>query len=68
MPFAAPEAGGRTGLNGNVHSIGLEESRHFLMLDEAAKFNRRLGDFLALKVGERFAELELKEEWRRRVR
>ena len=65
---AAPEEGWRTGLNGNVHSIGLEESRHFPMLDEAAKFNRLLGDFLALRLGERLTELELKEEWRRRVR
>jgi len=56
------------GLNGNVHTIGLEESRHFPMLDEAAKFNRLLADFLTLKSGERLTDLGLKEEWRRRIR
>ena len=66
--IAAPEDNWRAGLNGNVHSIGLEESRHFPMLDEAAKFNRLLADFLALKSGENLSDLELKEEWRRRVR
>ncbi len=66
--IAAPDENWRASLNGNVHSIGLEESRHFPMLDEAAKFNRLLGDFLALKSGDSLTELELKEEWRRRVR
>ena len=66
--IAPPEDGALGGLNGNVHSIGLEESRHFPMLDEAAKFNRLLADFLALKSGESLTNLELKEEWRRRVR
>ena len=66
--IAPPEDGTLGGLNGNVHSIGLEESRHFPMLDEAAKFNRLLADFLGLKSGESLTNLELKEEWRRRVR
>lgn len=55
-------------LTNNVHSIELEESRHFPMLDEAAKFNRLLVDFLSLKSGESLTNLELKEEWKRRVR
>jgi hypothetical protein len=38
------------------------------MLEEASKFNRLLGDFLALKSGEDLHNLELKEEWKRRVR
>ena len=63
-----PEDGIPDGLNGNVHSIGLEESRHFPMLDEAAKFNRLLADFLSLKSGESLTNFELNEEWRRRVR
>ena len=63
-----PEEGALLGLNGNVHSIGLEESRHFPMLDDAAKFNRLLADFLSLPSGESLTHLELKEEWRRRVR
>jgi pimeloyl-ACP methyl ester carboxylesterase len=66
--IANPEAGWLAASNGNVHSIGLEESRHFPMLDEAAKFNRLLADFLSLKAGESLTNLELKEEWRRRVR
>ena len=66
--IAPPEDGALGGLHGNVHSIGLEESRHFPMLDEAAKFNRLLADFLSLKSGESLTNLELKEEWRRRVR
>lgn len=63
-----PDETALAGLNGFVHSIGLEESRHFPMLDQAAKFNRLLADFLALKSGETLTNLELKEEWRRRVR
>jgi len=65
---APPEDNWRAGLSGNVHSLGLEDSRHFPMLDEAAKFNRLLVDFLALKSGESLGDLELKEEWKRRVR
>jgi len=55
-------------LTNNVHSIELEDSRHFPMLDEAARFNRLLIDFLSLKSGETLTNLELKEEWQRRVR
>jgi pimeloyl-ACP methyl ester carboxylesterase len=66
--IAMPDDNWRSGLNGNVHGIGLEESRHFPMLDEAGKFNRLLGDFLALKSGESLTDLGLKEEWHRRVR
>lgn len=68
-PLITPPADGLTlDFTNNVHRIGLEDSRHFPMLDEAAKFNRLLGDFLALKSGENLANLGLKEEWKRRVR
>ena len=50
----------------NVRSIGLSESKHFPMLDEAAKFNRLLKDFL--EIEDNLSVLELKEEWRRRTR
>lgn len=56
-------------LNGNWHNIrpiGLAESKHFPMLDEAAKFTRLLQDFL--DVEDDLSVLELKEEWRRRTR
>ncbi len=55
-------------LHSQVHHIFLEQSGHFPMLDEAARFNRLLTDFLALESGDSPRELQLKEEWRRRVR
>jgi pimeloyl-ACP methyl ester carboxylesterase len=63
-----PPEDGLNGITGNVHRIEFDDSRHFPMLDEAAKFNRLLVDFLALKSGEDLTHLGLKEEWRRRVR
>ncbi|HUG35118.1 MAG TPA: alpha/beta hydrolase [Anaerolineales bacterium] len=51
-----------------TQQIGLEESGHFPMLDETIKFNRLLTDFLALESGASPSELDLKEEWKRRVR
>lgn len=56
-------------LNGywpNIRPIGLSGSRHFPMLDEAAKFTRLLKDFLDVETD--LSALELKEEWRRRTR
>jgi pimeloyl-ACP methyl ester carboxylesterase len=52
----------------NVHQINLEDSGHFPMLDDAGRFNRLLTDFLALESGMSPQELQLKEEWKRRVR
>jgi pimeloyl-ACP methyl ester carboxylesterase len=55
-------------LNGdwdNIRPIGLSDSKHFPMLEEAAKFNRLLKDFLDI---DDLSGLELKEEWRRRTR
>ena len=51
-----------------THQIELEGSGHFPMLDETIKFNRLLTDFLALESGLSPRELQMKEEWRRRVR
>jgi pimeloyl-ACP methyl ester carboxylesterase len=56
-------------LNGswlNIRQIGLSDSKHFPMLDEAAKFHRLLKDFLDVETD--LSALELKEEWRRRTR
>ena len=50
----------------NIRPIGLSDSKHFPMLDEASKFNRLLKDFL--DVEDNLSVLELKEEWRRRTR
>ncbi len=51
-----------------VHQVVLEQCGHFPMLDESARFNRLMTDFLALESGESPRQLQLKEEWRRRVR
>ncbi len=50
------------------HALIFEESGHFPFLEESSKFNRLLGDFLALESGELVRDLQLKEEWRRRLR
>ena len=51
-----------------LHHITLENSGHFPMIDETARFNRLLTVFLALDSGISPKELQLKEEWKRRVR
>lgn len=52
----------------HIHQINLEGSGHFPMLDESAKFHRLMNDFLALESGISPRELQLKDEWKRRVR
>lgn len=51
-----------------MHAVTFEQSGHFPMLDETSKFNRLLFDFLSLAAGESPRDLQLKEEWKRRVR
>jgi pimeloyl-ACP methyl ester carboxylesterase len=51
-----------------MHAVNFEQSGHFPMLDETSKFNRLLIDFLSLSSGESPRDLQLKEEWKRRVR
>jgi pimeloyl-ACP methyl ester carboxylesterase len=63
-----PQNGLLTGLSYQTHTILFEGSGHFPMLDEGSKFNRLLGDFLSLDSGESPRNLQLKEEWKRRVR
>ncbi|MBI1881451.1 MAG: hypothetical protein HYR94_24995 [Chloroflexi bacterium] len=63
------DPGSARSLNGhwpNIRPISLADSKHFPMLDEAAKFNRLLKDFLEIETD--LAALELKAEWRRRTR
>jgi len=50
----------------NIRPIGLSDSKHFPMLEQTAKFNRLLREFLDIEGD--LARLELKEEWRRRTR
>ena len=52
----------------HIHHIIFEASGHFPMLDEPNKFNRLMADFLTLESGESPQNLQLKEEWKRRVR
>ncbi len=50
------------------HAVLFDESGHFPMLDETSKFNRLMIDFLSLRSGVTPRDLQLKEEWKRRVR
>jgi pimeloyl-ACP methyl ester carboxylesterase len=61
MPFDRSEFNGSP----HVRGISLAESRHFPMLDEKAKFNRLLRDFL---IADDVNSLNVKEEWRRKAR
>jgi pimeloyl-ACP methyl ester carboxylesterase len=51
-----------------THQVLFEQSGHFPMLEEGSKFNRLLNDFLSLAPGESPRQLQVKEEWKRRVR
>jgi hypothetical protein len=51
-----------------MHMMNLEGTGHFPMIDNPTQFNRLMTDFLALDSGLSPRELQLKEEWRRRVR
>jgi pimeloyl-ACP methyl ester carboxylesterase len=51
-----------------IHLLQLEQVGHFPMLDDSAGFNRLLIDFLALPSGDSPRNLQMKEEWKRRVR
>jgi pimeloyl-ACP methyl ester carboxylesterase len=59
---------GEFSLSTMTHQVELENSGHFPMLDETSRFNRLLTDFLALESGQSPRELQMKDEWRRRVR
>jgi len=64
----APDLSHLAAMPETAHFILFDGSGHFPMLDEPAKFNRLLADFLSLLPGESPRQLQLKEEWRRRVR
>jgi pimeloyl-ACP methyl ester carboxylesterase len=63
-----PNLNSNSELSGMIHHIVCNESGHFPMLDQPNKFNRLVNDFLDLKSGESPRRLQLKEEWKRRVR
>jgi pimeloyl-ACP methyl ester carboxylesterase len=64
----APPADNSINLPHMMHHFVLESSGHFPMIDETARFNRLLTDFLALDSGVSPRELQMKDEWKRRVR
>jgi len=66
--ISLPDADRIAGLPENSHQIIFEQSGHYPMLDETSKFNRLLSDFLSLLSGTSPRQLQLKEEWKRRVR
>jgi pimeloyl-ACP methyl ester carboxylesterase len=63
-----PSTEKQASLSHMMHQVVLDGSGHFPMMDESQKFNRLLIDFLALESGASPQELQLKEEWKRRVR
>lgn len=68
-PLAAPlVASANQVLSQHCHEFYLEQAGHFLMLEDDLRFNRLLMEFLALGSGESPRSLQLKEEWKRRVR
>jgi pimeloyl-ACP methyl ester carboxylesterase len=66
--LVAPALDRTLALGPNVHQLTLDDSGHFPMLEAPDRFHRILTDFLALESGLSPRELQLKEEWRRRVR
>jgi pimeloyl-ACP methyl ester carboxylesterase len=51
-----------------AHQIVLDNIGHFPMIEDQLKFNRLMTDFMALDSGASPKELQMKEEWKRRVR
>ena len=51
-----------------AQEIIFEQSGHYPMLDEASKFHRLVIDFLSTPKAENIQQLQIKEEWKRRVR
>lgn len=57
-----------TKLPKTFHHVLFENAGHFPMLDTPSQFHRLMVDFLALPSDQLPHQLELKEEWKRRVR
>ncbi|OJX45975.1 MAG: hypothetical protein BGO78_03560 [Chloroflexi bacterium 44-23] len=68
-PFVkCPKAEDFENLTDRQHLLVFEQSGHFPFLEESSKFNRLLGEFLTLTPGTELRDLQLKEEWKRRIR
>jgi len=66
--IGVPDLSSNGDLPSMLHHIVFNESGHFPMLDQPNKFNRLVNDFLDLEPGESPQRLQLKEEWKRRIR
>lgn len=66
--IGVPDLGNGDTLPSMFHHIVFDESGHFPMLDQPTKFHRLMNDFLDLPSGESPRRLQLKDEWKRRVR
>lgn len=51
-----------------THQLVLEDVGHFPMIEDPMRFNRLMTDFMSLEPGVSPRELQMKEEWKRRVR
>lgn len=65
---AAPSPEKSDAMPNHMHQIHLDGTGHFPMVENPTQFNRLLTDFLALDSGQSPRDLQLKEEWKRRVR
>lgn len=63
-----PDLGENGDLPNTIHHIIFDDSGHFPMLDQPTKFHRLMKDFFDLDSGASPKELQLKDEWKRRVR
>lgn len=66
--IAMPSQEKTDALPSHMHQVNLEGTGHFPMVDNPTQFNRLMTDFLALDSGASPRELQMKEEWKRRVR
>ncbi|HSQ39217.1 MAG TPA: alpha/beta hydrolase, partial [Anaerolineales bacterium] len=61
-----PEDSVLEGLEINIYPFVFETAQHYPMLEETSKFDRLLRDFLVHK--DNWDEIEVKDEWKRRMR
>ncbi len=61
-----PDEDRLSSLDYNVYAVVFDRSQHYPMLDEPSKFNRLVQDFLMF--GDDWDRIEVKEQWKRRMR
>ncbi len=54
--------------NEYTQQVIFDQSGHYPMLDEPSKFQRLLMDFLNIQSAQDLQQIQLKEEWKRRIR